>query len=335
MTIHTSPTEIDANQWSDLIENSPVASFFQTRACYDFYASLSFLEPFVFGVSENKQLVGLICGYIVADGGRLKRFFSRRAIVPAGALLHPDISEEALKMLLKYTAESLKNKVIYLEFRNFNDYSAFRSTFEQIGFIYHPHLNFHVSTVNVDTIFQQLNSTKRRYVKISQQEGAEIIELQCDNDIKDYYRLLADLYKTKVKTPLFPFEFFEKIVKIPECRLFGIKYQEQVIGGSICVFLKNKVVYEWFICGLDGKYKNIYPSTLATWAAIKYTAQNGFDYFDMMGAGKPNEGYGVREFKAEFGGTLVEHGRFLFVNKPFLYVLGKKVIQIVKKRQLL
>jgi hypothetical protein len=331
MTIHTSPVEIDANQWNDLIKNSPVASFFQTRECYDFYASLSFLEPFVFGVSENNRLMGLICGYIVADGGRLKRFFSRRAIVPVGALLHSDISAEALKMLLKHTVESLKNKAIYLEFRNFNDYSAFRSIFEQAGFVYHPHLNFHVPTANVDTVFQQLSSTKRRDVRISQREGAEIVELQCDNDIKDYYRLLTGLYKTKIKKPLFPFEFFEKIVKIPECRLFGIKYQERIIGGSICVFLKNRVVYEWFVCGLDGKYENIYPSTLATYAAIKYAAGNGFDYFDMMGAGKPDEQYNVREFKAKFGGVLVEHGRFLFVNKPFFYALGKKVIQIMKK----
>lgn len=31
----------------------------------------------------------------------------------------------------------------------------------------------------------------------------------------------------------------------------------------------------------------------------------------MMGAGVPNDGgYGVRDFKAKFGGELVEYGRF-------------------------
>jgi lipid II:glycine glycyltransferase (peptidoglycan interpeptide bridge formation enzyme) len=39
----------------------------------------------------------------------------------------------------------------------------------------------------------------------------------------------------------------------------------------------------------------------------------------MMGAGKPDEDYGVRDFKAQFGGTLVEHGRFLKVNNPLIY----------------
>ena len=330
MTIHTSPVEIGAKQWSDLIESSPVASFFQTRECYDFYASLSFLEPFVFGISENDKLLGLVCGYLIADGGKIKRFFSRRAIVPGGALFHPDISEKALETLLKYTVESLKKKAIYLEFRNYSDYSAFRTIFERVGFEYHPHLNFHVPTVDINMVFQQLSSTKRRDVRISQKEGAEIVELQSDNDIKEYYNLLNDLYKTKIKTPLFPLEFFEKIIKIPACRLFGIKYQGQIIGGSVCVFLKNKVVYEWFVCGLDGKYKNIYPSTLATWSAIRYTAENGFNYFDMMGAGKPNEKYSVREFKAKFGGDLVEYGRFLYIYNNFLYRIGKFYIENLK-----
>ena len=182
-------------------------------------------------------------------------------------------------------------------------------------------------TVDVDTAFQQLSSTKRRDVKISQKEEVEIVELQSDDDIENYYNLLSDLYKTKIKTPLFPFEFFEKIIKIPECRLFGIKYQGEVIGGSVCVFLAKKAVYEWFCCGMDGKFKNIFASTLSTWAGIEFAAKNGYNYFDMMGAGKPGEKYSVREFKAKFGGDLVEYGRFLYVYNSFLYRIGKFYIE--------
>jgi serine/alanine adding enzyme len=50
----------------------------------------------------------------------------------------------------------------------------------------------------------------------------------------------------------------------------------------------------------------------------------------MMGAGKPDEGYGVREFKSKFGGELVEHGRFLFVCNPRLYALGKYIVKKLK-----
>lgn len=330
MTIHTSVTEIDSNQWNDLVKKSLTSSFFQTPECYDFYASLSFLDPFVFAVSENDRLAGLICGYIVAERGRWKHFFSRRAIVPGGALLHPGISDSALEKLLKYTANSLKKKAIYLEFRNYSNFSSFRPLFERIGCEYQPHLNFRVPAVDEDAAFRQLSKTKRKHIRNSQRNGAEIIELQNSNDIKSFYNLLSGLYEAKVKKPLFPIEFFEKIVKMPGCRLFGIKYQGELIGGNLCVFLKNKAVYDWYICGLDEEYKDLHPSTMATWAGIKYAAGNDFPYFDMMGAGKPDEGYGVREFKAKFGGILVEHGRFLFVTKPILYAFGKKMIHFSK-----
>jgi len=94
MKIHNNISQIDLMQWSDLIKGNDTASFFQTAECYHFYASLDFMKPFVFGVSENDKLVGVMCGYVIADGNVAKKFFSRRAIVPGGLLLDTDISSK-------------------------------------------------------------------------------------------------------------------------------------------------------------------------------------------------------------------------------------------------
>jgi len=322
---------MNKEEWVALVQKSPFSSFFQTPECYDFYASLSFLKPFVFAVSENEKLVGLLCGYIIAEKNLLKRFFSRRAIVPGGLLLDENISENALQKLLNFTVKSLKNEVIYMEVRNYSDYSKFRSTVEKCCFCYQPQLNFHIQTQNAEIALKQLSSTKRRDIKISQRAGVETIEISDEKDLKNYYELLRNLYKSKVKTPLFPYEFFEKLKELPNGKVFGVKYQAKIIGGSACVFLENKAVYEWFACGLDKKFNHIYPSTLATWAGVEYAANNGYQYFDMMGAGKPGENYGVREFKAKFGGELVEFGRFLYVCNNFLYYIGQTAIKIIKR----
>ena len=328
--ILSSVSEIDSQQWDELVAKSPTASFFQTRACYDFYASLSFLKPFVYGVSENDRLTGLLCGYLISDGNIFKQYFSRRAIVPGGVLLDTGISDIALQFLLKHAAGNLKQKAIYIEIRNYNDFSVFRPVFETAGFSYKEHLNFHVKTTNIEVALKQLNTTKRRDVKLSRKEGAEWMETKDPESIKRYYVLLQNLYKTKIKTPLFPLEFFEKLVQLPVGKLFVVKYMDKIIGGSVCVLLTNQSVYEWFVCGLDGQIKNIFPSTLATWAAIEYASVNGYARFDMMGAGKPDEGYGVREFKSKFGGDLVEHGRYLYICKPRLYLLGKYIVGKLK-----
>ena len=107
MTLYDKQT-INRDQWQQLVENSNCGSWFQTPEAFDFYSSLSFLQPFVFGVSENDKLTGVISGFIQADGGPVKRFFSRRAIVNGGALLHQNISEEALRKLLQKTQHELK-----------------------------------------------------------------------------------------------------------------------------------------------------------------------------------------------------------------------------------
>ena len=109
-----------------------------------------------------------------------------------------------------------------------------------------------------------------------------------------------------------------------------IRYQEEFIGGIVCPVFMNKVIYEWFVCGKDGVYKNIYPSVLATWAAMQFGAENNIPRFDFMGAGKPDEAYGVREFKSKFGGELVSHGRFLYVALPFFLKAGKTAVKILK-----
>lgn len=324
---------INKESWRKLLENSAVASFFQSPECFEFYKSLSFLNPFLFGVSENNRLVGIACGYIIKDGGVIKSFFSRRAIIPGGLLLDDNISDEALSELLKIIKKSISKKAIYIEIRNYTDYSDFKNVFEKWKFKYNPHLNFHISTPDIDTALKNLSSTKRRDVKLSLREGAVISTAGHKDEILEFYNLLEDLYKTKIKIPLFPLEFFEKIVFQSAGKIFLVKFKEKIIGGSVCVGLENKVLYEWFVCGTDGRHKNIFPSTLATWAAVEYAAKNGYLYFDMMGAGKPEESYGVREFKSKFGGSLVEHGRYRSVNNRFLYFLGRKAVSFMKNKK--
>lgn len=332
MTILTSADDINPAQWQELIEQSATASFFQTRECYDFYALLKFMKPFICAVSENDKLVGLICAYITADGGTFKRYFSRRAIVPGGALLDKHISEAALQLLLESVVRELRHRAIYIELRNFTDYSDFRPVFEAAGFTYQSHLNFQISTVDADSALQKLSASKRRQLKQTENIGIRYTEATTKEEVNDFYKILKNLYKTKLKLPLFPLSFFEELFRLPHGRILVVKQNNRIIGGMVCVMLENKTVYEWFIAGNES-LNTIYPSVVATWAGIEYAAKNGYEKFDFMGAGKPDRDYGVREFKAKFGGELVEHGRFLYRCNSVLYQIGKiKMKRITQSR---
>lgn len=323
--------EIPTNQWNELEACSSTASYFQTKKCYDFYNTLNFAKGFAFAVQNEGKLKALVCGYIMADGGTLKQLFSKRAIIPGGVMLHPECSISELAQLLATTRMGIKSKAIYTEMRNYFDYSAYKTVFEENGFAYQAHLNFHLDSSDYDLAFKNLKQNKRRYIRLSLKEGAEWHTTKDLDEITELYNILEQLYKTKVKTPLFPFSFFKQLSKETNSIFIVVKYLNKVIGGSIFVVCANKTMYEWFVCGEDQKFKNIYPSILATWGGIEYATKNNLPLFDFMGAGKPEVEYGVRDFKAEFGGNLVEHGRFLCINNKLAYKLGSWFINYIKK----
>lgn len=325
--------DIDPQQWQALVETSAVATWFQTQEAYEFYAAVSNeLAPFALGIEEDGHLTGVAVGYTTQEKNPIKQFLTCRSIIIGGPLLDEHISGDALSALL-VAAKQVTKGAIYVETRNFNDYSKWKEVFEQCGFQYQPHLNFHVDTTQPwETIENNIGKHRRKYIRLSYRDGVAVELNPTLEQVKEYYAVLQDLYRTKVKMPLQPWSFFERLYHLSSCKYLLVLYDNQVVGGSICMTLQNHGVYEWYACGKDGMFRNIHPSSVTKYIGMKYASDNGYKVFDMMGAGKPNEAYGVRDFKAEFGGKLVEHGRFLYVSKPLLYQIGKIGVKMLNRR---
>ena len=378
-------SEIGKAEWENLILTSLTGTWFQSPEAYEFYASMPELfRPFVVGITRDAKhldaerldpadlelrtrLRGVCVGYITVEKSAFKQMMTRRAIIVGGPCLADDCSDDEVTELMMAVRKALMNeplhsmsrdkslneprslndRPIYIESRNFNDYSRWKSAFEKAGFEYVPHLNFHVDTSSVEVVDANLGKSRKRDIRTTIREGVSVIEHPTDEQVCEYYKVLDNLYRTKVKTPLFPLSFFLALNKHKDGRLLLIEYQGRIIGGTVCVvFNRDKfetinhkfettthpsVVYEWFVCGEDGVYPHVFPSSYATYAGIKYAAEHGCARFDMMGAGKPDEAYGVRDFKAKFGGTEVEHGRFLCVTKPMLYKIGALGVKLLKR----
>ena len=221
-------------------------------------------------------------------------------------------------------------KPIYIETRNFNDYSQWKDIFEINGFGYQKHLDYHINTTSLELAQHNIGKHRWRYIRLSMRDGAQIVEHPTLEQVRTFYTILQDLYRTKVRTPLWSWEFFERLYHIEHARYILVELDGQIVGGTACVCLPGKAVYEWYACGLDNCRDDIRPLSVAIWGEMQYAAENGYPLFDFMGAGKPDEPYGVRDFKAEFGGELVEHGRFLCVRKPLLYKIGTLGVKILK-----
>ena len=348
--------QIDRAEWSRLVQTSTTGTWFQTPEAYEFFASQPELfNPFCVAIyndaslseaqhsiNPSLQTLRAVCvGYVTREKSAIKQFFTRRAIIIGGPALADDASSEEVEALmiavknLSFThslIHSFIHSPIYIETRNFNDYSRWKEAFGKAGFEYQPHLNFHVHTDQPwEAIENNIGKHRKKYIRLSFRDGATIEENPSIEQVRAYYDILLDLYRTKVKMSLQPWTFFEKLYHSDNCKYLLVLYDGQVVGGSICMLLPGHGVYEWYACGKDGVYRNIHPSSVTKYAGMKYACDNGYAVFDMMGAGKPDEEYGVRDFKAEFGGELVEHGRFLCITKPLLYKVGIIGVTILKK----
>lgn len=336
--------EIDRAEWIRLVRESRTGTWFQTPEAYEFFASQPELfVPFVFAVANNPSLSeaqhsstpslqtlrAVCCGYVTVEKNPIKQFFTRRAIIIGAPALADDATNEEIRVLLETVREQLKQQAIYIETRNFNDYSQWKGAFIETDFEYQPHLNFHVDCTNADEMWSRVSETRRKQIRRAQRADVTISNVQSEEEICEWYAILKRMYKTRVKTPLFPVSFFLEAYRQGLATYLMVRYEGKIIGGSMIV-VDGGCVYEWFECGRDAEYEKQYPSVMATYAGMAYAAEHGIARCDFMGAGVPCVPYGVRDFKERFGGKMVEHGRFLYIAKPILYRIGALGVKIMK-----
>ncbi|RTL60778.1 MAG: peptidoglycan bridge formation glycyltransferase FemA/FemB family protein [Sphingobacteriales bacterium] len=323
---------VDIKEWEQFTSMHHNGNFFQTPQFYQYIKKVDGYKPVIIAALDDKnEIAGILTGVLQKDTGYVKGIFSSRLIVWGAPLVKND-DKSVIDQLLKELVKKYQHKSIFIEFRNLFSIAEERNVFEKNGFEYKEHLNFIVDTRDEKTLLSAMNDGKKRQIKKSLNNGAVILENVTEQQVKVFYGILLDLYNTKVRKPLPAWSFFKEFYDSPHLgKYFLIAYKDEIVGGIMCPVFGNKTIYEWYIAGKDGVDKNIYPSVLATWAPMAYALKNGISSFDFLGAGKPEEDYGVRQFKAGFGGEQVAYGRYLRINNPLLYKIGKSGLAFLKR----
>lgn len=315
---------------------------------FELFQNTMKFEPLALGAYEDAMLCGVLLGVFIHEKNGVGKLLSCRLVVYGGPLIsgNEEQKQKCLDLLLGELVLKVGKKALFIQFRNFFDWKDYLAVFEKHGFSLLDRLNFIIRLPATGDRRPEISESRRRQIRKGLASGAEIIEPENIEQVREFYDILYKLYRYKVRKPLADWSFFESFYNqtIPHpsspaphpgigiIRL--IKYENTIIGGILAPVFTNKCIYEWYVCGLDKEYKALYPSVLATWAAIDYAAQNGIERFDFMGVGRPGIPYGVRDFKARFGGEEVNYGRLTRINNKFLYhlaELGFNVLALFKK----
>ena len=325
--------QVNIEKWAEFLASNPYSSPFQTVEFYSLINSLENYSAEVFAIEMNSVLQA-VCVVTLRKEKGIKGFFSRRTIIYGGPLIvDNENGPKALVLLLKGMDRTLGKKVIYVETRNQEDYSEFRNSYRSEKWIYVPHLNFRIALGgrSIEELLGAMKYNRRREIQLSIKAGAVYGQAENIEDVRKVYSILRDLYKTKVRLPLPAIDFFEKLYTSSIGKVFIVKYNSQIIGGAFCFFYPQISINTLYYCGLTKIDKSVFPTHLAILSAIEFGVNNKLQRVDLMGAGKPDEKYGVRKYKSEFGGRLEEHGRFLKVYNPLLYHIGKTGLYLLRK----
>lgn len=326
--------DLDDSIWREFVACHPTGNIFSTPEMFQVFARTQGYKPDLWAAvdGDHRPLALFLPVRINLSDGLLRRFTSR-AVAYGSVLCAPRSGgEEALEVLLKTYKEEAKKQVLFTELRNLSDLSSLQPVLGRYGFAYEGHLNFLVNlTRPPEEIWHSIHSNARRNINKARKTQTVVEEVNDASQVPVVYSLLKEVYK-RLQVPLAGLSLFQSAFDVlyPKgmMKILVARADDINIGALTLLLYKGTITY-WYT-GVLRSYSSHRAADILVWHTLEWGSQNGFRYLDFGGAGKPEEDYGVRDFKAKFGGELVNYGRNVCVHSPAIFQISKTAYQIVR-----
>ena len=327
-------TKIEVSQWADFIKNHPKGSVFQTPEIYNCYKNTPNHTPIILVAMSDSNIVGVLLAVIISEGGNLKKYFTSRSIIIGGPIVKND-NNEIISFLLKEYNLYIKGKAIYTQIRNHYEQLLNNDAFQENNYRFKSHLNFRIKLDAPDNIWNRIGKGRIKQIKkaIKNQLSVEVYENDiCEDLIIKGYDIIKSVYK-RAGLPLVGIDLIKEVCNKKLLVLFVVKDStSNIIGCRFGIKYKDEI-YGWY-AGSYSEYYKLFPNDILIWETLKWSCEHGYKVFDYGGAGEPNKPYGVRAFKSQMGGELVNYGRYELVHKKILYKIGQLGMAILKSRKI-
>jgi len=168
------------------------------------------------------------------------------------------------------------------------------------GYNIEPHLTYIIDLKSgLDSVWENFNRKLRVAIEKTRREGIKV-ELGNSSDLEYLRKAICDRFREqgfKVSKNYYK-NYLEQLYRkyYPNnMKIFVAKYKTEDVGGFILLHYKDRATL-WI--GIPKtSLKGVYPNDLAQWEAIKWAYENGFKYYEIMGAG---ENPRLRHYKAKF-----------------------------------
>ncbi len=318
---------LEETSWRHFVTQHPAGNVFHAPEMFEVFRQAKGHQPTAWATTNcaGEILALLLPVQITLRGGLLRRL-TTRAVAYGSVLCDPSpAGREALKGLLDAYVRTVRHESLYTELRNLSDLSQDQLVLRNCGFIYTDHLNYLIDLARPpEAIMQSIGRRTRKQIRRALRQDQVRIELiKAREELVPWYAVLQQTYRC-ARVPVPERSLFEAAFDVLYPRGM-IEFRVARVGGAYAAvsveLLYKGVIHGWY-GGTDRHYGELYPNELLTWHILESGTQRGYKVYDFGGAGQPDEGYGVRDFKAKFGGDMVCFGRNTCVHSPFLFKLS-------------
>lgn len=326
---------LSQDQWRDFVERHPQGNIFHTPEMFEVFARVKGHLPVLrAAVGENGQVLGLLLPVqVTLRDGLLRRLMSRSIAYGSVLCTLDPAGQEALAMLLCTCIQEAGRQALFIELRNLSDQSAIQPVLHQCGFVYEEHLDYLIDlNCSPEQVLQNIGPRTRKHIRQALRKGNVVVEQVTDrNQLTAWYDLVRKTYQA-ARVPLADRSLFDAAFDILHPRgmiRFWLARVGAAYAAASAELVYKDVIYGWY-GGLDRAYAEDLPGELLMWHILRWGADNGYKTYDFGGAGKPGESYGVRDFKAKFGGRLVCFGRNTYIHSPRLLRLSEQGYRVYR-----
>lgn len=328
--------QLDERVWTSFVEKQPDGNIFHTPEMMQVFNKAKGYSATLWAIVDDDGAP--LALFLPVEATVLDRPFLRtmttRAVLFGSVLCTPTPEGyEALDRLLQAYNNAMKGRVLFSEMRNLSDLSHAQPVLEKNGMMFEGHLNFLIDLSQpTEQIWKAVRSNAKRNVRKARKLGVTLDWVEDLDGIAAAYPPMKQVYK-RLQVPIPDQSLFEAAFDVlyPK-NMFKVmlaKVAGEVMGALTLLMHKGVLTY-WYT-GVPRAGSEYRVSDFLVWEALEYGSENGFHLFDFGGGGKPEEEYGVRDFKAKYGGCLVNYGRNIGVHAPLRLKASEVGYQLLRK----
>ncbi|RIK23486.1 MAG: hypothetical protein DCC51_03445 [Anaerolineae bacterium] len=327
--------DLEPDLWREFLHDNPQAGIFHTPEMFTVFARTSGYKPGLWAVLDAGGCpVALFTPVRIALMSGPMGLLTSRAVAYGGVACRCGREEQAaLNLLLEAYDRERSGSVLFTELRNAAPAGCLQSTLDANGYRHEDHLNFYIDLTQPETaLWGNIRSNARRNVRKAETMGVTVDEITKPDGLGSVYDVLRAVYK-RLQVPLpdasLFISAFQTLYPLDMMRVL-VARMDNVSIGVLTLLIHQGVMTYWYT-GTLREFSTFRPADLLVWRALKLGADSGCRMFDFGGGGRPDEEYGVRDFKAKFGGKLVNYGRNTCVHAPRRLSFSRRGYQLVRQ----